>query len=49
MSAVETLIDYIKTLTPEQVDRIIHQMPRLIASVEEPLQPGPPKDLLQNQ
>lgn len=39
MSAIDTLISFIKTLTPEQADKIIRQMPRLIALTEEPSQP----------
>ena len=39
MSTVEQLIDFIKNLTPEQAEKIIRQMPRLIASTEEPSQP----------
>ena len=49
MTNVEKLIDYIKNLTPEQADKIICQMPRLIALVEEPCQPDPQKDLWQSQ
>ena len=43
MSAVDKLISYIKSITPEQADKIIRQMPRLIASAEEPCQPVPQK------
>ena len=39
MNTVEQLIDFIKNLTPEQADKIIRQMPRLIALTEEPSQP----------
>lgn len=49
MTNVDKLIDYIKNLTPEQADKIICQMPRLIALVEEPCQPDPQKDLWQSQ
>ena len=41
MSTIEKLIDFIKELTPEQAEKIIRQMPRLIASVEEPSRPDP--------
>lgn len=37
MTNVEALIDYIKHLTTEQADKIIRQMPRLISSIEEPI------------
>ena len=43
MTNVEKLIDYITSLTPEQADKIIHQMPLLIASLEESFQPVPQK------
>ena len=49
MSTIETLIDYIKTLTPEQAEKIIRQMPRLIASVEEPSLPVLRKVVPQSQ
>ena len=39
MSTIEKLIDYIKTLTPEQAEKLTRQMPRLIASTVEPSQP----------
>ena len=49
MSTIEKLVDYIKTLTPEQAEKIIRQMPRLIASVEEPSLPDLPKVVPQSQ
>ncbi len=49
MSDTEKLISYILTLTPEQADKIIRQMPRLIALREESSQPCPPEQSLQTQ
>lgn len=43
MTNVEKLIDYIKTLTPEQADKIICQMPQLLASLEASFPPAPQK------
>ena len=43
MRNVEELIDYLKHLTPEQSDKLIRQMPKLLSSVEELLQPVPQK------
>lgn len=49
MSDTEKLISYILTLTPEQADKIIRQMPRLTALLEESSQPCPPEQSLQTQ
>ena len=43
MSNVEELIEFIKTLTPEQTDKIIRQMQLLTSSIAEPCQPAPQK------
>ena len=49
MSDTEKLISYIMSLTPEQADKIIRQIPRLTALLEESLQPCPPEQSSQNQ
>ena len=49
MTNVEKLIDYIKTLTPEQADKVIRQMPRLTALAEEPFRPDPQSAPAQSQ
>lgn len=49
MKANEKLIDFIKGLTPEQAEKIIRQMPRLIASIEEPSRPDHLKVVPQSQ
>lgn len=49
MSAVDQLIKYIMELTPEQVDKIISQLPRLSALLEESSQPYPPEQTSQIQ
>lgn len=40
---VDELISFIKSLTPEQVEKIIRQMPELISLTEELCQPDRPK------
>ena len=39
MSAVDTLVKYILTLTPEQVDKVVSQLPRLTGLLSESSQP----------
>ena len=41
MSAKNELLSYISTLTPEQVDKIVSQLPRLTSLLEESSQPCP--------
>ena len=49
MTAVDQLIKYILTLTPEQVDKVVNQIPRLIELLSESSQPCPPEQSAQNQ
>lgn len=35
----QKLFDYLATLTPEQVEKLINHLPQLISLVEEPCQP----------
>jgi hypothetical protein len=35
----QKLLDYIATLTPEQVEKLINHLPQLISSLEESNQP----------
>lgn len=41
MSDTEKLMNYILSLTPEQVDKVVSQLPRLTELLEESLQPCP--------
>lgn len=38
MSDKEKMLNYILTLTPEQIDKIVNRLPELLASDEELLQ-----------
>ena len=49
MSAKEELLSYITSLTPEQVDKAVSQLPRLISILEESYQPCLREQFLQNQ
>lgn len=49
MNDTERLISYILTLTPEQADKIIRQLPQLTALLEESLQPYPSEQSSQIQ
>ena len=49
MTAKEELLHYITTLTPEQVKKVVSQLPRLTLLLEEPLPPCPREQTLQNQ
>ena len=49
MSATNELIKYISSLNPEQVDKIINQLPRLISLLEEPQPPCSPGEAPQTQ
>ncbi len=35
MSAIDQLLTYIRSLTPEQVDKVLRHLPRLVALLEE--------------
>lgn len=35
MSAIDQLLTYIRSLTPEQVDKVLCHLPRLVALLEE--------------
>lgn len=35
----QKLLDYVSTLTPEQVEKLINHLPQLISLLEEPCQP----------
>ena len=41
MSAIDKLLAYIDTLTPDQVDKILNQLPRLTSLLEESNQSYP--------
>ena len=43
MTNVEKLIDFITTLTPEEADKLICEMPQLLASFEASFPPAPQK------
>lgn len=47
LSAVDTLISYIRTLTPEQVNEAVSQFPRLISALAEQAPPVPQKETSQ--
>ena len=49
MSATKELIKYVNSLTQEQVDKIIEQLPRLTAMLEEPKPPCSPGETPQTQ
>lgn len=49
MSAVDELIKYILSLTPEQVNKVVSQIPRLTELLEEPSQPCPQEQTSQTQ
>ncbi len=49
MSAVDKLISYIMTLTPEQVDKVVNQLPRLSALLGESDQPCHQEQFSQKQ
>lgn len=49
MSATDKLMAYINNLTPEQVDKIMNQLPRLISLIEESAPPYPPGQPPQKQ
>ena len=49
MSAVDNLIEYIKTLTPEQASKAIDQLPQLIEAIEAQEPPCPPAGYAQSQ
>ena len=49
MSAKEELLSYISTLTPEQVDKVISQIPQLTELLSESLPPCHREQILQNQ
>lgn len=48
MSATDKLMAYINTLTPEQIDKIINELPRLTSLLEESVPPDPPGQPPQN-
>ena len=45
----EDLINYILSLTPEQIEKLIAQIPRLTELLAEQDQPCPPEQSVQNQ
>ena len=49
MSAVNKLISYIRTLTPEQVEKAVSQLPQVISTIAEQAPLDPRKESLQNQ
>lgn len=49
MSAVDNLISYIKNLTPDQVDKAVSLLPRVISAISEQAQPDPQKETLQTR
>ncbi len=49
MSAVDKLISYISTLTPEQIEKLVNQLPRLTALLSEQVPPYPRGQTSQNQ
>lgn len=49
MTAVEQLVSFVENLTEEQVEKIIRQMPRLIALLEASEQPCLPGQTSQIQ
>lgn len=48
LSAREELLRYIESLTPEQLEKIFINLPRLIGELEKLGQPVPPLDFLNN-
>ena len=49
MSKIDQLISYILTLTPEQVDKVVSQIPRLTELLAESSQPCLQEQSSQNQ
>lgn len=49
MSAVDQLVTYIRNLTPEQMNKVVNQIPRLISVFGEPKPPVPLKENEQSQ
>ena len=49
MSAVDKLISYVSSLSPEQIEKIVNQIPRLTSLLSEQAPPCPPGQFLQNQ
>ena len=36
MSAIDQLLTYIRSLTPEQVEKVLRHLPKLVAMLDEP-------------
>ena len=49
MSATDRLIQYITNLTPSQIDKLASHLPKLTSLLEEPIQPYPQEQTVQNQ
>ena len=49
MSAVDKLIAFILSLTPEQVEKILNHLPELLEAISKQDQPFPPEQSLQKQ
>ena len=49
LSAVDKLISYITTLTPEQVDKVVSQLPQVISAIAEQASLDLQKESLRNQ
>lgn len=49
MSAVDQLVSYILSLTPEQVEKAVSRLPQVISAIEGLQQPAPPSENEQTQ
>lgn len=49
LTAVDNLVSYINTLTPEQIEKAITQLPQLLSAIAEQVQPAPQKEIPQTQ
>lgn len=45
----DKLVEFIMNLTEEEIDKIISELPRLLAMLDKEAQPCPPKQTLPNQ